>query len=239
MSLRINLCSGPRNVSTALMYSFAQRTDTHVIDEPLYAYYLRTTGAEHPGRDEILAHMNDDSDQVINKIFLGAFLDPVVFIKNMGHHLIDLNLDFLKKMTTVFLIRDPRQMLPSLINQIPYPTLADTALAMQRKVFDSLSELGQSPCVIDARELLSNPEKVLQQLCLLIGLTFDSAMLHWQAGPIAEDGIWAPYWYHVIHKSTGFAPYKAKTAPFPEVLCPLLEECLPHYNYLYQFAIRA
>ena len=36
--LRLNVWSGPRNVSTALMYSFAQRSDTRVVDEPLYAY---------------------------------------------------------------------------------------------------------------------------------------------------------------------------------------------------------
>ena len=40
----ISLWSGPRNVSTALMYSFAQRSDTQVIDEPLYAHYLQHTG---------------------------------------------------------------------------------------------------------------------------------------------------------------------------------------------------
>jgi len=239
MSLRIHLCSGPRNVSTALMYSFAQRFDTHVIDEPLYAYYLKTTGAQHPGRDEILASMNDSSHQIIHESFLGEFSAPVVFIKNMGHHLIDLNLDFLRHMTTVFLIRDPQQMLPSLINQVPHPTLADTALAMQRKVFDFLCELGQLPCVLDARQLLSDPEKVLRQLCALLGVTFDSVMLGWKAGPIAEDGIWAPHWYHVIHKSTGFAPYKHKTATFPGFLRPLLDECLPHYHYLYQYAIRS
>jgi len=239
MSLSINLCSGPRNVSTALMYSFAQRPDTHVIDEPLYAHYLKVTGAQHPGRREVLASMNHDGQQVIQESFLGHFKHPVVFIKNMGHHLIDLDWKFLHRMTTVLLIRDPEQMLPSLVNQIPRPTLADTALAMQRKVFDYLREIGQSPCILDAREVLADPEGVLRQLCTQIGVTFDHAMLQWKAGPIPEDGIWAPYWYHVIHQSTGFAPYRPKSAPFPERLKSLLAECLPHYNYLYQYAIKA
>ncbi|RMF66572.1 MAG: sulfotransferase family protein, partial [Calditrichaeota bacterium] len=51
--LRLNLLSGPRNVSTALMYSFAQREDTRVVDEPLYGYYLKLSGADHPGREEV------------------------------------------------------------------------------------------------------------------------------------------------------------------------------------------
>ena len=47
----INLISGPRNLSTALMYSFSQRPDTVVIDEPFYAHYLVTTGIDHPSRE--------------------------------------------------------------------------------------------------------------------------------------------------------------------------------------------
>ena len=65
MPLRINLCSGPRNVSTALMYAFAQRSDTHVVDEPLYAHYLQVTGAQHPGRDNILACMDSVGSRVV------------------------------------------------------------------------------------------------------------------------------------------------------------------------------
>ena len=239
MSLRINLCSGPRNVSTALMYAFAQRADTHVIDEPLYAHYLQSTGAQHPGRKEILASMENQGEKVVEETLLGPCDFPVLFVKNMGHHLLDLDWLFLDQMTTVFLIRDHEQMLPSLINQVPQPTLADTALAMQRKVFDYLTEQGHSPCVLDAREVLTDPEKVLRHLCIQLGIEFDPAMLHWKAGSIPEDGIWAPHWYHVIHKSTGFAPYQHKSAPFPDFLYPLLDECIPHYNYLYQRAIKA
>ena len=57
--------SGPRNVSTAVMYSFAQRPDTAVIDEPLYGHYLRLTGAPHPGRDEVMAAMELDGHRVM------------------------------------------------------------------------------------------------------------------------------------------------------------------------------
>lgn len=239
MALRIHLCSGPRNVSTALMYSFAQRSDTHVIDEPLYAHYLHNTGAQHPGRDEILSTMEHSGEKVIQETLLGSPTHPVLFVKNMGHHLIDLDWSFLDQMTTVFLIRDPEQMLPSLIHQVPQPELADTALAMQRKVFDYLTRHGQSPCVLDAREILTNPEKVLRSLCAKLGIRFTPTMLRWEAKPIPEDGIWAPHWYHVLHRTTGFAPYKHKSAPFPDFLQPLLRECRPHYNYLYQHAIKA
>jgi hypothetical protein len=41
-----------------------------------------------------------------------------------------------------------------------------------------------------------------------------------------------------VHRSTGFAPYRAKGA-FPERLEALLEVCAPWYEKLYEHAIRA
>lgn len=35
------------------MYSFAQRADTAVLDEPLYANYLRLTGLPRPYREQV------------------------------------------------------------------------------------------------------------------------------------------------------------------------------------------
>ena len=237
--LRINLWSGPRNVSTALMYAFAQRADTRVVDEPLYAHYLRCTGAQHPGRDEILKAMDNDGVRVVQEVLLGPCDRPVLFVKNMGHHLVDLDWGFLEKVTTVFLIRDPREMLPSLINQVPQPTLADTALKRQADIMDYLRDRGYKPAVLDARQLLVNPRSVLSELCEHLGMAFEESMLQWPAGPRPEEGVWAPHWYHVIHTTTGFSPYKAKTAPYPAFLEPLLRECKPYYDHLYRFAIRA
>ncbi|NCW57866.1 MAG: HAD family hydrolase, partial [Gammaproteobacteria bacterium] len=43
---RIAMWSGPRNLSTALMRSFGNRSDTVVVDEPFYAHYLLATGGQ-------------------------------------------------------------------------------------------------------------------------------------------------------------------------------------------------
>lgn len=237
--MRINLWSGPRNVSTALMYAFAQRTDTTVVDEPLYAHYLRLTGAQHPGREDILSAMDQDGARVVRDELLAPQKSPVLFIKNMAHHFLGLSWDVLEQLTNVMLIRDPEQMLPSLINQVPEPELADTALGRQKEIFDYLQSRGRTPCVLDSKELLLNPENVLGQLCTSIGLEFDEGMLSWPAGGRPEDGIWAPHWYHVIRTTTGFGPYKPKTNPFPSFLKPLLAECRPYYEYLYANALKA
>lgn len=127
------LWSGPRNVSTALMYSFAQRSGTIVVDEPLYGHYLKVSGAEHPGRDDVMADIDGDGDAVMRDLMAN---DPppgrdLTFIKQMAHHLVEMDRAFLAKTENVFLIRDPRQKLPSLTIQLPDASLADTGLATQ------------------------------------------------------------------------------------------------------------
>ena len=235
----ICLWSGPRNVSTALMYSFAQRSDIRVIDEPLYGHYLRVSGAVHPGGDEVMAAMNCDGDAVMRTLRAEAKSDPKrLFIKHMAHHLVELDLGFLKQTSNIFLIRDPREMLPSLTIQVPHAQLDDTGLKRQWELFEELRLAGQDPAILDSRELLLDPAGVLRQLCDHLNLEFDDAMLSWPAEARPEDGVWAPHWYHAVHQSTGFAPYTAKEG-FPEQLQPLLDDCKPWYDKLFEHAIRA
>lgn len=229
---RICLWSGPRNVSTALMYAFAQRRDTRVIDEPLYGYYLHATGASHPGSAEVIAAMRTDSEQVIREVILGPCEKPVLFMKQMAHHLVDIELGFMRETVNVLLIRDPGEMLPSLEKIIGKPTLADTGLKRQAELLKFLKALGQSPPVLDSRELLRDAESVLRQLCERLGLPFERAMLSWPRGPHPDDGVWARHWYGNVHQSTGFVPYRPKTEPFPPALRDILAECVPYYETL-------
>ncbi|MGB5624114.1 MAG: hypothetical protein WBM61_00170, partial [Woeseiaceae bacterium] len=69
-----------------------------------------------------------------------------------------------------------------------------------------------------------------------LGLEFDPGMLSWEPGPRPEDGVWAPHWYHAVHRSTGFAPYQPKHA-FPDPLVGLLKECQPWYDRLFEHAL--
>lgn len=238
MSIPICLWSGPRNVSTALMYSFAQRNDIRVVDEPLYGHYLRVTGADHPGGDAVVASMNCDGAAVMRDLLAAREDSRRLFLKHMAHHLVDLDLGFLQHTSNVFLIRDPREMLPSLTIQLPHAQLDDTGLKRQWQLYSELGSTGQSSVILDSRELLLDPAGVLTQLCEHLGLPFDRCMLRWKAGPIPEDGVWAPHWYHAVHDSTGFAPYKAKD-DFPKSLEKLLAECAPWYEKLFAHALRS
>jgi hypothetical protein len=236
---RINLWSGPRNVSTALMYSFAQRADTRVVDEPLYGHYLRVSGAEHPGAEEVMALMECDGARVVQELILGPCDRPVLFMKQMAHHLVEIDRAFLAETANVLLIRDPREMLPSLAKNLTVPTLRDTGLAMQAELYDQLRALGQQPPVLDSKQTLLNPRHVLSRLCAALGIPFTEAMLSWPVGARPEDGVWAKYWYQAVHQSSAFLPYATKDESFPDALLPLLHECLPYYDRLAAVAIRA
>ena len=226
----ISLWSGPRNVSTALMYSFAQRQDTQVIDEPLYAHYLESSGAQHPGREAVIAAMDKDPADIWDKVKRSDA--PVIFIKNMAHHISGINDEWFSIPVPILLIRDPEEMLPSLKIQIPQPTLQDTGLQHQLDLVNRFHDSGITPYIIDSKKLLLDPQGKLTELCEWLGIDFDDHMLYWQPGPIPEDGVWAPYWYHRVHESSGFQPYKKRMGAFPEDLIPLLEICKPIYEQL-------
>lgn len=235
---RICVWSGPRNISTALMYSFANRTDTRVIDEPLYAHYLTCTGVDHPGRKEVLASQENDANKVVNEVILKDYPEPILFIKNMAHHLTGMQTDFLDELVNVFLIRSPEEVITSLIKNLPSPVMRDTGFEMEHEIFKSLRAKGLRPLVIDARELLTDPEKILKAFCAEVGIPFSAQMLAWAKGPRPEDGVWAKYWYDNVHNSTGFAAYQPKNRPVPEKLKPLLESCRHYYHLLYKEALK-
>jgi hypothetical protein len=238
---RICLWSGPRNISTALMYSFAQRNDSIVFDEPLYAHYLSKSPARayHPGADEVIATMENDGQKVVDELILGDFEKPVIFFKHMTHHLYNLDLGFLDQTVNVLLTRDPFDMLPSYAVNVETPTIQDVGYKQHIELLEYLQSRGQNPPVLDSKQILLNPKKVLSELCGRIGIDFQDSMLSWQAGARLEDGSWAKYWYKSVHESTGFGAYTQKSTPFPGHLEPLLAECQPYYEQLSRLAIQA
>ncbi|MGR6088123.1 MAG: sulfotransferase-like domain-containing protein [Arcticibacter sp.] len=230
---RICLWSGPRNISTALMYAFAQRPDTKVYDEPLYGYYLKTTPAKeyHPGADEVMDSIECDPQKVVD-MMMGPHETPVVFFKNMGHHLGDIDRSFMASSYNLILTRHPAQVIESFAKEIPNPSLLDVGFRAQAELLDDLIRMGAKTSVIDSNQILKDPMGSLSKLCVQMGVPFYKEMLHWEAGPRPEDGVWARHWYANVHASTGFGTYIEKPLTVASHLEPLLQECMPYYNRL-------
>ena len=223
--------SGPRTVSTALMRSWENRPDTVVTDEPLYAFYLDRTGLDHPGREQVIASQPTGWQAVVRQLTDGAAAAPggrSATQKHMTHHLLpEVDRAALAPLRHAFLIRDPAELLASYARVRATPTLDDLGLWQQAEIFDRFG----GP-VIDSRDLLERPEAVLRALCAALGVPFLPHMLSWPAGPRDTDGVWAPYWYESVWRSTGFGRYRPPERALPAPLAALAEQCQPYYQRL-------
>lgn len=234
--------SGPRNISTAMMRSWGSRPDTVVCDEPLYAHYLRVTGAEHPGRDEVIAHHESDW-RTVTEWLTGPTPEgrPIFYQKHMAHHLLpDIGREWLDRLTHAFLIRDPDAMLASLGKRVDREviTLDATGLPQQVELFDQVAQrCGSAPPVVDARDVLSDPRATLSALCASLRVPFCEAMHSWQPGPRATDGIWAKHWYDAVEASTGFGPPDDRAVVVPEDLRGIAEQARELYDRLASFRL--
>ncbi len=228
---RIAMWSGPRTVSTALMRSWENRPDTVVVDEPLYAFYLDRTGLDHPGREQVIASQPVSWQTVLQQLTDGP-LPPgrsVCYAKHMTHHLLpEVDRAALAPLRHAFLIRDPAELLASYARVRATPTLDDLGIWQQTEIFDRFG----GP-VIDSRDLLDRPEAVLRSLCAALGVPFSARMLRWPAGPRDTDGVWAPYWYESVWRSTGFGRYRPPDRALPARLAALAEQCRPYYERLH------
>lgn len=218
------------------MYSFAQRSDTLVSDEPFYALYLSTVKVDHPAKAEVLTVQSKDEDVVKKEIFR-KHPRSVFFIKNMAHHIEVMNdLNFLRECINIFLIRNPKQIIASYAQVLSNPIMRDIGIEYELLLFKKLND--PNNIVIDSGLLLENPQSVLQQVCERAGLPFEKQMLNWQAGPKPYDGIWAPHWYANVHRSTGFEKQATSERALPDVLQPLADKATQYYNELLQYAIK-
>ena len=246
--IRIAMWSGPRNISTAMMRSWGNRSDTVVIDEPFYAFYLKVTGKKHPGAAEVIAHGEIDWRKVVERL-----LAPIPngkriwFQKQMTHHLLpEVDRQWLGAVTNCFLIRDPTEVISSYIKKNNVDLmLEDFGFVQQAKIFDYVVGMSRRdvrgqrsalslPIVIDARDVLENPRKILGLLCEAVGVDFDEAMLSWPPGLRETDGVWAKHWYGEVAGSTSFQPYRQKHVVVPERFREIHEQCRECYDRLYR-----
>jgi hypothetical protein len=236
--------SGPRNVSTAFMRSWGNREDTLVVDEPFYAHYLKVTGVDHPGRDEVVASHESDWRRVADSL-LAPLPDgkSILYQKQMSHHLLpQMGRNWLDGLTHAFLIRDPRPMITSLGEKLGDFDVSATGLPQQIEIFEHVvRRTGRVPPVVDAADLLARPEPVLRALCAALDVAFDSRMLSWPAGPRATDGVWAKYWYERVERSIGFEPPPAAdtSVELPPRAAAIEAKCRPLYERLREQCVRA
>jgi Sulfotransferase domain len=237
---RIAMWSGPRNISTAMMRAWGNRADTFVVDEPFYAFYLNTTGKNHPGAREVITRGETNWRNVITGLTGSVPAGKRIFFqKQMTHHLLpEIDREWIAKLANFFLIRHPHEVILSYLKKNPEPVLEDLGFVQQVDIFNFVrARASSAPVVIDARDVLENSERMLRLLCNAIGVEFDQAMLSWPAGLRETDGVWAKYWYQEVVNSTSFQPYKEKEGAVPDRLREVYLRCQECYQQLYGYRL--
>jgi len=223
-----------------MMRAWGNRSDTYVCDEPLYAHYLLKTRAPHPGIDEVITRHETDWRKVVAWLTGSVPEGRTIFYqKHMTHHLLpNIDREWMLQVDNIFLIREPREVITSLAQVTPNPSLEDTGYPQQEEIFNWLRDrTGKTPLVLDARDVLENPGRLLRLTCEALYVEFTEAMLSWPPGPRGTDGVWGKYWYEAVWQSTSFQPYKPKNRPVPPHLAGLLDEADRLYRVLHAHRI--
>jgi Sulfotransferase domain len=219
-----------------MMRAWGNRRDTVVIDEPFYAYYLKTTDKNHPGADEVIAAGEIDWRKIVAQL-TGPIPNgkQILFQKQMTHHFLpEIDREWLGAVTNCFLIRDPREVIASYVKKREEPSLEDLGFMQQVEIFNFVRDrLNSIPPVVDAKDVLENPERTLRLLCDAVGVDFNKSMLSWPPGLRETDGIWARHWYTEVAKTTSFQPYHPTDRQVPERLREIYERCCDCYEKLY------
>lgn len=234
---RICIWSGPRNVSTALMYSFAERLDTEVVDEPLYGAYLARSDRreEHPNWKKVMASQPTNLGEAVEKGMLRLSNMEVLLMKNMAHHWRGVDVSLLGHFKNILLFRHPALVARSFDQIIEAPSAEDLGYPQQIEILDELTRQELPVYGVDSSEIRNATEPTLKKLCRELDLQFDERMLSWEAGPRPEDGVWAPHWYANVHRSTGFVRESIEVPQveaLPEKLQDVVLECLPYWERL-------
>ena len=233
----IAMWSGPRNLSTAMMRSFENRSDAVVLDEPFYAHFLDQTNINHPGREEVLLSQDCNWNNVVDMI-TGPIPEnkPIWYQKHMAqHNLKGCDISWIKNFNNCILIRHPKYVIPSYNREYSMSNEKFLGYTQQLDLIKKLEEeLGMTPPIFDATDILKNPEGGLKKICISLGISFSPKMLKWPKGKRKSDGVWAKHWYKNVENSTQFNPFCEKTFNIAKELIPLYDKCMIHYNDMYK-----
>ena len=234
--LNIAMWSGPRNISTAMMRSFGSREDSFVSDEPMYGHFLLKSGVSHPMREEVLESMstnfNDLTDYLTGDIPNNK---AVWYQKQMTHHILESDdLGWLKGLRNTFLIRHPKDVILSYMEKF---NLEEELIGFkqQDRIYRYVCKFVDSnPVIIDSKDILDIPKKMLTKLCDSLNIPFCDRMLSWTMGHHSTDGVWGKHWYNSVIKTDSFGEYKEKNESIPDQYMDIYNRSLDLYEKLHQ-----
>uniref|UniRef100_A0A1I8GSR1 Sulfotransfer_1 domain-containing protein n=2 Tax=Macrostomum lignano TaxID=282301 RepID=A0A1I8GSR1_9PLAT len=240
----------PRSISTAFFRAMENHPNTRVYLEPYSkAYYfgperVSSRYADQPVQEECTFLSVKNTLESAGS----ASPDKQVFVKDMAYYLYGNKYEPKELLPSgyrhTFLVRDPHKTVKSL-----YKMSINTQLTgwdsfdeheIGFKELWSLYELIQTiedepPIVIDADDLLQQPEDYFKAYCSRIGLPYEPSMLKWDAArdSIAAKDEWAGWFEGVLGTTSFVKPLARKRQPsidLPDYVMLSIERNLPYYH---------
>lgn len=231
--MRLMLWSAPRSRSTAFFRMMAERGDFTVVHEP-FSYLVMHGHADVGGTrvrsgPDLLRALVELPGQVFAKETTGArypeFLATPEFLAMS---------EFLDGVTHTFLIRDPRETIPSYLKLEPDAKVERIGLELLHEIYTAVAErTGRQPVVVDAADLVRDPEGTVKAYCAATGIPFVREALSWQPAQRPE---WQPSrrWHESAAASTGFGAVSSEPATMPDaVAARYMPRHLPCYEALH------
>jgi len=261
MTKRVFLWTAPRCVSTAFERSIMELENSKIFHEPYsWAYYF---GPER--QSERYKHQSPDEKQTYQTVGKSLVKEydgiDLVFSKDMAYaiykHFDEFLKDGVRNFQHTFLIRNPKKAIPSLhaasVNkQLTGWEYFDPKEGGFKQMFELyrfiVANKDSNPVIVDADDLLEDPEGIMRAYCEGIGAKFDKKMLEWEPGPVPDWDVWAG-WHENALKSSGFRrqdPNKSKINEkkkveeerLPNIVMQTIERSMPFYEELYKKRVR-
>ena len=225
--MRLLLWSAPRSGSTAFFRMMAERGDFTVVHEPfsyLVMYgYTDVGGARVRSAPDLIRALLELPGHVFVKETTGFRYPEFVATP-----------EFLDGVTHTFLIRDPRETIPSYLKLEPDAQVERIGFELLHEIYTAVAERTASqPVVADAADLVRDPEGIVRAYCAATGIPFVREALSWDP---AQRPDWQPSrrWHETVAASTGLGAVTSASAPVPDaVAARYLRRHLPYYEALH------
>lgn len=157
-----------------------------------------------------------------------------LFVKDMIHHVPAAWRDRVASMGThTLLTRDPARAIPSFAKVWPDVTWEECGYEALAEFASHLDDRDIAFDVVDAGDLMADPEPTLREWCGRHGLSFDATTLRWESGAVPQWTRWLDFHTSAI-ASTGFEPRPPSTPPTIDDprIAALVEQARPLHDAL-------
>ncbi|HZN16724.1 MAG TPA: hypothetical protein VFB84_00765 [Micromonosporaceae bacterium] len=233
----ITLWAVPRSRSTAFERMMVERKDLEVVHEPFS--YLCASG------EFIVDSVRAVSLTGLLDLLLAKAARRRMFIKETTDYSYEPLLSdprLYRRMTNTFLIRRPEDVVASYYSLKPEMERDEVGFDRLYGIFRAvMAATGEPPVVVDADDLMRDPQAMVQAYCHRVGLGFMPEPLRWGPSDRPEWRL-TQRWHRDVTASTGFVDYRHTYPVRPDNNTWLAEVASyhrPFYEEMYAFRLAA